>query len=505
MTYRTHLRPLLLLAVLSAACVTEQGPLTNRMEHGTTGYLSRAANHPVRWQPWGPEAFALAARLDRPILLVIGAEGCRACAEMDVAWDDPALASLANALFVPVRVDRDERPDVARRYQAVVRTLAGLEGYPLTVFLTADGAAYFGGTTFPVDDPLTGRGLRQILPEAARGYRERRALVLRQAAAAQQLAAATRPTARGLVGAAAVDAGIAALRAGLGHAPDEGVAPAVARARAAGVLLARFGATEDSALLLDARAALAPLLAAGDSAPAGGDAAGVLHATIVGAAVRGWAATGDSLYWRMVRDALVDLRGHLPGARDAVFTDATAFLLAAALDAGPAVGDDAVAARALAVLDGLVRRVYARDHGARHGTSVAVRGLLQDQVQLAGAALAAWRLTGEQRYLELARDLMALVERDYADPLGGFYDTAAPDAVAPALADRTRQLRDDLLPAPNAAAARVLLELADATGDGDFRRRADAVLEAFAGEASAHGLAAAGYLDAAVAALARRM
>ena len=171
--------PLLPLPLLLLACVTERGPLTNRMAHAGTNYLARAARHPVSWQPWGKEAFALAARLDRPVLLFVGADDCRGCVTMDQeVYDDPALAGLINALFVPVRVDRDERPDVAQRYQAAVQTLAGLRGYPLTVFLTPDGSAFFGGTYFPADDPMTGRGLMQILPEVARSYRDQRPFII---------------------------------------------------------------------------------------------------------------------------------------------------------------------------------------------------------------------------------------------------------------------------------------------------------------------------------------
>src|SRR3989475_3068339 len=94
---------------------------------------------------------------------------------------------MIDSLFVPVRVDRDERPDVADRYAAAVRLLAGLGGYPITAFLTPDGSAFFGGTYFPLDDPVTGRGLRQLLPEVAKTYREQRASVVQRAALVRQL------------------------------------------------------------------------------------------------------------------------------------------------------------------------------------------------------------------------------------------------------------------------------------------------------------------------------
>src|SRR5262245_62686402 len=95
---------------------------------------------------------------------------------------------MINALVVPVRVDRDERPDIAQRYQVAVERLAGLHGWPLTVFLTPDGAPFFGGTYFPANDPMTGRGLTQLLPDTARDFRDRREFLLRHAAVVRQLA-----------------------------------------------------------------------------------------------------------------------------------------------------------------------------------------------------------------------------------------------------------------------------------------------------------------------------
>jgi len=178
----------LFLGLSTVACVSEHGPLTNRMAQSATPYLARAARQPVSWQPWGRDAFALAARLDRPILLYVGADDCRWCGVMDrEVYGDPGLGAMIDSLFVPVRVDRDERPDVADRYAAAVRLLAGLGGYPITAFLTPDGSAFFGGTYFPLDDPVTGRGLRQLLPEVAKTYREQRASVVQRAALVRQL------------------------------------------------------------------------------------------------------------------------------------------------------------------------------------------------------------------------------------------------------------------------------------------------------------------------------
>src|SRR3989441_3116172 len=188
----------LFLGLSTVACVSEHGPLTNRMAQSATPYLARAARQPVSWQPWGRDAFALAARLDRPILLYVGADDCRWCGVMDrEVYGDPGLGAMIDSLFVPVRVDRDERPDVAQRYATAVQLLAGLRGYPITVFLTPDGSAFFGGTYFPLDDPITGRGLKQLLPDVARSYREQRASILRRAALVRERAQGRRGGVRG--------------------------------------------------------------------------------------------------------------------------------------------------------------------------------------------------------------------------------------------------------------------------------------------------------------------
>src|SRR5256712_6820968 len=146
--------PSLPLALVALACVSEHGPLTNRMAQSSTRYLTRAARQPVSWQPWGREAFALAARLDRPVLLYVGADDCRWCVVMDrEVYGDPTIGAVIDSLFVPVRVDRDERPDVAQRYEAAVQWLARPRGYPLTLFLTPAGAALLCGTDFPPGQP----------------------------------------------------------------------------------------------------------------------------------------------------------------------------------------------------------------------------------------------------------------------------------------------------------------------------------------------------------------
>src|SRR2546427_6287682 len=164
----------------------------------------------------------------------------------------------------------------------------------------------------------------------------------------------------------------------------------------------------------------------------------------------------------------------------AVFADREAYVIGAILDAAPAVGDSAAATRARAALDTLLKRAYARGRGVRHvaGAGGPVRPLLQDQTQVAWACLAAYDASlSNRRYPAIAHDLVAVLERDFSDSTGGgYFDGAASDPAAPALADRAKPVLDELLPGANAWLARVLLRLAEATQDARYRRRPDATL-----------------------------
>jgi uncharacterized protein YyaL (SSP411 family) len=131
------------------------------------------------------------------------------------------------------------------------------------------------------------------------------------------------------------------------------------------------------------------------------------------------------------------------------------------------------------------------------GPGSPAQALLQDQVQVVWACLAAHRATAEPRYLAVAQDLAAVLQRDFADSgAGGYFDAAATDAAAPALAERTKPVLDDLMPGANASAARALLRLARVTGDAQYRRRAEATLATFAGAVAGEGLQASTYLAA---------
>ena len=125
--------------------------MPNRLAQETSPYLQQHADNPVDWYPWGAEALERAKREDKPILLSIGYSACHWCHVMaHESFEDPAVAAVMNRLFVNVKVDREERPDLDQIYQTAHQLLAQRTGgWPLTIFLTPEGAPFFGGTYFP--------------------------------------------------------------------------------------------------------------------------------------------------------------------------------------------------------------------------------------------------------------------------------------------------------------------------------------------------------------------
>src|ERR1700760_2547586 len=143
----------------------------NSLSRAASAYLRSARHQPVKWHEWGAEAFEKAGRENKPVLLDIGAVWCHWCHVMDrESYEDLALAEMINDLFVPVKVDRDERPDVDTRYQAAVQAISGQGGWPLTAFLTPDGRPYFGGTYFPPEDRTGRAGFPRVLLSLAGAF-----------------------------------------------------------------------------------------------------------------------------------------------------------------------------------------------------------------------------------------------------------------------------------------------------------------------------------------------
>jgi uncharacterized protein YyaL (SSP411 family) len=147
---------------------------TNRLIHETSPYLLQHAHNPVDWYAWGEDAFEKAKADDKPILLSIGYSACHWCHVMErESFENEAIARLMNELFVNIKVDREERPDLDEIYMSAVQMLTGRGGWPMTVFLTPDRKPFYGGTYFPPEDRGGMPGFPRILKGVNQAYRER--------------------------------------------------------------------------------------------------------------------------------------------------------------------------------------------------------------------------------------------------------------------------------------------------------------------------------------------
>ncbi len=147
-------------------------PQANLLGEASSPYLRQHAHNPVHWRAWGPEALAEAQELGRPILLSIGYAACHWCHVMaHESFEDPDTAALMNSLYVNIKVDREERPDIDALYMNALHLLGEQGGWPLTMFLTPRGEPFWGGTYFP-PEPRWGRpSFRQVLQGVADAYR----------------------------------------------------------------------------------------------------------------------------------------------------------------------------------------------------------------------------------------------------------------------------------------------------------------------------------------------
>ncbi|MCB8819204.1 thioredoxin domain-containing protein [Microvirga rosea] len=159
----------------------------NRLKDASSPYLLQHKDNPVHWWEWGPEAFAEATRLGRPVLISIGYAACHWCHVMaHESFEDPAVAAVMNELFINIKIDREERPDVDHIYMSALHLLGEQGGWPLTMFLTPQGEPFWGGTYFP-KEPRFGRpGFVQVMREIARIYRAEPERVAKNATALKE-------------------------------------------------------------------------------------------------------------------------------------------------------------------------------------------------------------------------------------------------------------------------------------------------------------------------------
>ncbi len=153
----------------------------NRLINEKSPYLKQHAYNPVDWYPWGDEAFEEAKKEDKPIFLSIGYSTCHWCHVMEKeSFEDEEIAEILNKYFVPIKVDREERPDIDSIYMNVCMLMTGHGGWPLTVFLTPDKKPFYAGTYFPKESSYTRIGLKDLLLKIAQLWeKDRKTLIER--------------------------------------------------------------------------------------------------------------------------------------------------------------------------------------------------------------------------------------------------------------------------------------------------------------------------------------
>jgi uncharacterized protein YyaL (SSP411 family) len=201
------------------------GPAPNRLIGEKSPYLLQHAHNPVDWRPWGEEAFALARAEDKPVFLSVGYSTCHWCHVMArESFEDAHIARLLNRHFICVKVDREERPDVDRVYMTFVQATTGSGGWPMSVWLTPDLKAFYGGTYFPPEERWGRVGFGTVLRRIAEAWRDRREeLAASGDDILRQLREATAPSAArsgAAPGATQLDAGYRNLKAA--YDPDHG-------------------------------------------------------------------------------------------------------------------------------------------------------------------------------------------------------------------------------------------------------------------------------------------
>ena len=569
--------------------------MRNVLDTAASPYLIQHKDNPVHWQTWGPNAFETAARHDKPVLLSVGYAACHWCHVMaHESFENADIAALMNELFVNVKVDREERPDVDAIYQQTLQLLGQHGGWPLTMFLTPEGAPFWGGTYFPPESRYGRPGFPDVLRRMHAVYKDRRDKVAESSEsvksaldelsrppdadgsarlsmavldhAATQFLRALDPVNGGLVGApkfpqpSIFDFLWRAHVRGGEKIFEHAVSLTLDRMCQGGIYdhlgggFARYSTDEtwlaphfekmlyDNAQLIELmthvwRKTGSPLYAdriretvgwtLREMLTEGGAFAASQDADSEGEEGRYyvWSAReidsllDDATLFKNVYDVSPDgnWEGHnilnrsahpdplddaaeaslarsraillatrarrvKPGWDDKILADWNGLMISALAGAGAAFRIPewvAAAERAFAFVGDAMSDGDRLFHCRRDGRATEV-AFLDDYANMSKAALALFEVTGDPPYLERARAWADTVEARYLDTGNGGYFFTADDAEA--LITRPRNAADNATPSGNGVMAHVLARLHHLTGDDVWRRRAEAVCLAFAGE-----------------------
>ncbi len=566
----------------------------NRLGEETSPYLLQHRDNPVHWQAWSEQTLAAAKAADKPILLSVGYAACHWCHVMArESFENPEIAAAMNRLFVNIKVDREERPDLDQIYQHALSLMGEQGGWPLTMFLTPQGEPFWGGTYFP-PDPRWGRpGFPQVLAAISEAYAGKREDVAKKVAVLRE---ALQRLGRPQPGGAILRAQLDPIAERLLRETDQihggiGTAPKFPQCGILELLWRAWKRSGEAAYRDAVLKALDAMCRGGIYDHLGGgfarystDARWLAphfekmlydNAELVDLLTLAWQDTRDPLYRQRIEETLgwviremrvpgggfassldadseheegkfyvwseAEVDGVLgdqaplfkrvydvtpqgnwegrtilnrlnspaladpeterrlaecrdllfraraarvrPGWDDKVLADWNGLMISAMANAAlvferPDWGETARAAfdfvcREMNAADGRLSHSW-REGRARHPAN------LDDYANLCRAALALLEATGGDGLLAQARDWAAIIDRHYWDPAGGGYFFSADDTGA--LIARAKTAADSAVPAGNGTLVGVLTRLAIVTGDDAYRRRAEAIVEAFSGE-----------------------
>jgi uncharacterized protein YyaL (SSP411 family) len=566
----------------------------NRLGEETSPYLLQHRDNPVHWQPWSEATLAAAKAADKPILLSVGYAACHWCHVMaHESFEDPKIAATMNRLFVNIKVDREERPDLDQIYQHALSLMGEQGGWPLTMFLTPHGEPFWGGTYFPPDQRWGRPGFAQVLQAISEAYAGKRDDVAKNVAVLREaLQRLGQPQRGGAILRQQIDPIAERLlretdqiHGGIGSAPKfpqcgvlellwrawkrtgqpayrDAVLKALDAMCQGGIYdhlgggFARYSTDArwlvphfekmlyDNAELVDLltlawQETRNPIyrqrveetlgwVAREMRAPEGGFASSldadseheegkfyVWSEAEIDAVLGDRAALFKRFYdvtpqgnWEghtilnrmnspiradpeterelsLCRDLLFQARAVRvrPGWDDKVLADWNGLMIAAMANAGlvferpdwietARAACDFICARMIGA-DGRLSHSW-REGRARHPANV------DDYANLCRAALVLHEATGGDDLLARTRNWVAILDRHYGDPAAGGYFFSAEDTEA--LIARTKTAADSAVPAGNGTLVGVLTRLAILTGDEAYRRRAEAIVEAFSGE-----------------------